>query len=425
MPTQALGTFVRRVLVLLSGQSLAQLIAFAASPLLTRLYTPEDFGVLREILAWSGVFAGMAALRFDMAIPLPRGERAAASLVRLCHFVVGVIAVLSILAAVTGKLLNLAHFPHLYWVLAVGAVVWLTGSFNVGRWWSVRHGRFSTIARASVFGAVVSALFKATGGALYDGPSLLVLGHLAGMVASWFWMRNSMRHDERIAELGSAQFRWTHGFAARCYREFPFYHAPMTLANNFAQQLPVLVMAALFTQAAVGHWALAVMLCQMPIQMLATVVSQVFVKRAADQLRARRSVLRDLAIVTAIMALMAAVYAIVVWFLAEPLIPIFLGEGWFLAARFTKLMLPWTVLIIVAAPSAGLIAPLRLQRGVLVVQVANALVIGASAYLFNFRDAQQLVLFFSVSMAVASLLVVLLAFRYASVHSRSFSKVSG
>ncbi len=418
--TSGVGALVRSVLVLLSGQSLAQVIAFAISPVLTRLYSPEDFGLLREVTAWSGVFVGIAALRYDMAVPLPRGERTAASLVRLSEFVVLGIVAAAVLCAAIGSLAGLANFPNFLWALAVGAVVWFTGTFNVARWWSIRQGRFSAIARASVFGALVSAGVKSGAGVLFANGPALVTGHLVGLSAAWLWIHGTMRRDNVLNDYDRHKPSWARKFVAACYREFPSYHAPLTLANNFGQQLPVFVIAAIFSQSTVGQWALATMVGKMPIQMLVMSVSQVFVKRASERVRARQSVLPDLSMVTALMVAFAAVYALGVWFLAEPLVPVLFGEQWNTAARFLKLMLPWTVMIIVSSPSIGLIAPLRLQRGMLTLQAVNIVVVLLGAWLIDFSGSpDELIVFFSATMAVTSAAMMVLAFVKASRRSAS------
>lgn len=402
---------LRSVLVLLSGQSLAQLIAFAISPVLTRLYSPDDFGFLREVLAWGGVFVGIAALRFDMAIPLPRGQRVAASLLHFGDFWVRWIALLAALVAVGGTLAGLANFPTPLWALATGGLVWLTGSFNVGRWWSIRTGNFSVIARASIFGACVSAGVKSLAGYFVGSGEALVIAHLVGLTAAWSWMRASCRKDTVLHQQSARDSRWMRGPLVFYYREFPSYHAPMTLANNFAQHLPVFVIGALFTQSVVGHWSLAVMVGKMPVVMLATSVSHVFLKDAADELRRGRSIVRNWLFVTGLMSGLALIYGLGVWFLAEPVVPLLFGEEWVKAARFLKSLLPWTVMIIVASPSMGLIAPLRLQRSMLVVQVLSvgAILTLSNALAFG-NDSERLVTVIAMTMGTASFCAMILAF---------------
>ena len=70
--------FFRHVLVLVTGTTLAQLLAVAASPILTRLYSPEEFGLLTVYTAVLYIFALMGTLQYENAIPLPEDEESAA-----------------------------------------------------------------------------------------------------------------------------------------------------------------------------------------------------------------------------------------------------------------------------------------------------------------------------------------------------------
>jgi O-antigen/teichoic acid export membrane protein len=57
------SSFARNVAVLVGGTAVGQAIVVLASPILTRLYTPEDFGVLAVYASLLGILSTVAALR--------------------------------------------------------------------------------------------------------------------------------------------------------------------------------------------------------------------------------------------------------------------------------------------------------------------------------------------------------------------------
>jgi len=63
--------FSRNILTLMTGTSIAQAIPVAISPILTRMYTPEDFGTLALFVAITGVFSVIASGRYELALMLP------------------------------------------------------------------------------------------------------------------------------------------------------------------------------------------------------------------------------------------------------------------------------------------------------------------------------------------------------------------
>ncbi len=60
--------FSRNVLTLITGTSIAQAIPIAISPILTRLYTPEDFGVLALYIAIFSIISVIATLRYEFGV---------------------------------------------------------------------------------------------------------------------------------------------------------------------------------------------------------------------------------------------------------------------------------------------------------------------------------------------------------------------
>ncbi len=67
--------FSRNVLTLMTGTTIAQAIPIAISPILTRIYTPEDFGMLALFIAITAIFGSIANGRYELATMLPKKDR--------------------------------------------------------------------------------------------------------------------------------------------------------------------------------------------------------------------------------------------------------------------------------------------------------------------------------------------------------------
>ena len=68
------SNYFKNILVLLTGTTLSQSIPVIASPILTRLYSPEDFGVFALFLSLTSLFAVIATGKYDLAIIIPRKD---------------------------------------------------------------------------------------------------------------------------------------------------------------------------------------------------------------------------------------------------------------------------------------------------------------------------------------------------------------
>ena len=89
--------FSRNVLTLMTGTTIAQAIPIAISPILTRIYTPEDFGVFALYMAIASIIAVIATGRYEMAIMLPKEEEDVKSIVKLILILLSIVTFITFL----------------------------------------------------------------------------------------------------------------------------------------------------------------------------------------------------------------------------------------------------------------------------------------------------------------------------------------
>ncbi|MEO1020499.1 MAG: lipopolysaccharide biosynthesis protein, partial [Pseudomonadota bacterium] len=85
MPRRLIGLlpetpFLRKLSILASGTVLGQALVILSSPLLTRLFTPAEFGVFAVFAGLAGIAGGLAGLRYEFAIPVMEADADAAAL---------------------------------------------------------------------------------------------------------------------------------------------------------------------------------------------------------------------------------------------------------------------------------------------------------------------------------------------------------
>ena len=75
--------FSKNVITLITGTALAQAVPIAITPILTRLYTPEDFGVFAVYMALSSILVVLVTGRYELAIVVPQKDEDAINIVAL------------------------------------------------------------------------------------------------------------------------------------------------------------------------------------------------------------------------------------------------------------------------------------------------------------------------------------------------------
>ncbi|WP_277374434.1 oligosaccharide flippase family protein [Pseudomonas sp. AA-38] len=270
--------FLRNVLTLMTGTTVAQAIPIAAMPLLTRLYTPEDFGVLALYMSLAGMISVVITARYEVAVMLPERDEDAASLVSLSICIAGVISLALLIVVFTfneniqALLNNTAIGP---WLYLLPITVFVTGLWQALNYWNNRAKKFKRLAisRVAQGGGMTVAQFVLS--ALSAGG--LILGYLAGQVSGLLvFLTRTWREDRAVLSQVSAATMLEN---ARRYSKFPKYSTLGALLDNAAVQMPVLMLSKFYDTHIVGIFSLTFRALNLPMGLIATSFSQVLFQR--------------------------------------------------------------------------------------------------------------------------------------------------
>jgi len=345
------ASFARNVGILAGGTALAQALTVLALPVITRLYTPEDFSVLAVYAALLGMIGVVACLRFEIAIPLPSDDFEAANLMVLGLFFTTLISglVFLLVALVPEQIANGLGQPALQaylWLLPVG--VWLTGAFGCVQYWATRRKQFSDIAQTRMTQSVGSVLVQVLMGWLTKtGPLGLLLGQVTGRGAgliklgkvAWGDMQAHKQHITR--ETLKNSFRKN--------SQFPKFSTFESLANVGTVQIPIIIIAATAVGPEAGFALLAMKAAAVPMGLIGGSISQVYLSRASDELRAGK--LPEFTQKIAVGLVGAGVGPLVcIGILAPDLLPLVFGAQWARAGEIVSWMTPWFILQFLSSP---------------------------------------------------------------------------
>ena len=358
------GAAARQVMTLVAGTGLAQLIPLAVSPLLTRLYTPQDFGVFALYASLLAVLAVLGSARYELALMLPKDDTDALALVALAMAIV-LAASAVVLAAVLLFQADLARWldsPAVApWLLLVPVSMLLTGLVNTLTVWANRTSSYRQISISRVLqSASAAAVAVALGWGLSRGSEAgvgLVLGAvvgqaLAGASLAWpFWRR----WGARLQGVGWQPMR----AQALRFREFPAINMPHALLDALQGSGVVALIAALFGPTLLGFHALAQRVVRTPMATLGSAVAQVFQKRAADALHAGGDTRRLVDAVLRRLGAAAVAVLPLLWFAPELFAFVF-GAAWREAGVYAQILTPWLLLNFMLSPLSQL--PLLLGR---------------------------------------------------------------
>lgn len=358
------NTFARSVSVLVGGTAGAQLLMVLASPLLTRLYTPDDFGLLAVYAGLLGVLAVIASLRYELAIPLPEDDQDAANIVVLSlAIVVGMTLLTAILVLVFGNsiaaALGVPKLANLLWLLPLG--VFFQGGYKVFNYWAIRTKQFPVIAKTRLRQAFATLAIQLLGAKA--GSVSLLSGQAVGQGAGSITLaRAALKRPE------FRRWRWRDvWFSAKRYRHFPLFSTWGGFFNSAGQQLPPLLFASLFSAGAAGLYALAHRVLTMPMSVVGQAVGNVFFSNAAEAYREGR--LGPLVSnVHEKLAQIAMPPALVLMVAGPDLFALVFGEQWRSAGEFARWMAPWLYMVFITSPLSTLFSVMEKQAQAMLFQ---------------------------------------------------------
>lgn len=354
---------LRSVGLLAAGTAVAHVVGLAAAPLLTRLYTPTEFGLLAVFTSIVGIASVVVSLRLELAVPVPPAEEDAAQVVAAGMVVAAVVAgLVAVLVAALGDEVSAAlGVPELAPLLGFAPVylaAW--GAYSMLNFWFARRDRFAVIAVVNAVRAVAVAAGQGLLGLTRTGGLGLIAGHALGPVVLACGLLLAVARGDGASPVVRLSWRGVVGVLRR-FRSFVVFGTPQALVNALNQSLPAVVMTLAFSASVAGFYLMAHRLIAAPIGLLGRSVRQVIYPRLARAVDegtglplAVRATLR--------MAALALPAALVVFFSGPALFAWLLGQEWRVAGEYARFIALWLAMGFVNIPSVSLVPLLGMQR---------------------------------------------------------------
>lgn len=328
------GLFFRQFLALFSGTALAQLFNLASYPVLARLYTPADFGVLGTFIAAAAIPGALACARYELAITTaPHSGRKA--VLWLCFLLAMIVASISTL--IFTAYLWWADVPHMTLLAPLMFVaVALTGGVNALTMYLMRHEAFSFASSGAVLRTAATVLVQMILAALIEGAIGLVIGFCAGLVAQSLL---GLIVATRNYNFGRPRQRGMKAMFTR-FRPQVSVDIPGSLMAALSVNLLPFFLQALYGMKAVGHYSLGQRVAVMPLQLFNDSLAQVFFQRAARAQEQRGEFWAEFRFTLLAASAVGAVMLAGLLLFARPVVAIYLGPQWDVAGHILVILAP-------------------------------------------------------------------------------------
>lgn len=342
--------YTRHSLTLLSASTLAQVISFAVYPILTRLYTPADFGVVNVLLSVTGLLAIASTGRYEPALVLEKDDHSAKTLLQLiillnlALFVVSQI-VFTLFAHPIASLFHSAEGVE-PWLPLIPLMVLLSGLWLALNSYCVRWKKFKVVGEYGLVKSVSNAGLKLAfgyGGLLRSG---LVISSLLAFLSSLSVALVRMR--QHLRGLLSVDRQTMRQMAVK-YANFPKFELPNAISNMLAGNLPILLLPLCFGMDQIGLFSLALTLGFCPVGIFTGSMDQVLYKNAVEKLQRNEPIKPLISKFCKRTAIGLLPFFVLFFFIAEWFFTVLFGKQWAPAGTYFKIMLPWLFMVTMTA----------------------------------------------------------------------------
>jgi len=272
--------FSRNVLTLMIGTTIAQAIPIAISPILTRIYTPEDFGMFALYMSVTSIIAVVATGRYELAIMLPKKDEDAMTIVALSiiiSFFVSFIFFLIVLIF-NSEITNLLGNPEISnWLYFIPITVLLTGIYQSFNYWSNRKKQYKRLSTSRVIHSGTASATNLGMGFGGFGSSGLILGGIIGrgvataILAKMVWSEDSnlLKYFNKLKMVA----------LMKKYIKFPKFDLPSSIIYSVYTNMAIIFFSKFFESSVSGFYFFANRIIKTPFSFFISAFSDVFYQK--------------------------------------------------------------------------------------------------------------------------------------------------
>jgi O-antigen/teichoic acid export membrane protein len=375
LSTKDARRFYRGMLAIVLGTGTARAIGIASIPVLTRIYSPEDYGILAIFVALVSIIAPVLTLRYPLALPLPRRDATAVNLLVLSMALIALtsLIVASFLFAVSGTVLQWLSMESLapwWWLIIIGAQ--MTAIYESLSLWATRRRAYGIIAKTKVIQSFLGESAKLVLGYLGAKPFGLLAGSIIeqGSASSFFFRQ--FKHDF-LAHRHRIRLKYARRLF-RGYVQFPIFRLPSQFLLVLSTQAPAILSASLYGPETTGQLNLALMALAVPSSLVGRAAGQAFYGEIAKFKRGEDRKIKALTYaVQRRLFLFGTPVSITVFIFGENIFSMLFGHNWSTAGSFAASLSPFILFQLTSAPLIQVLNVYKKQAAFLVINASRLL----------------------------------------------------
>lgn len=347
-----MSNFITNVLKLVSGSVASQILSILLIPIISRIYSPDDFGLFQLFMSISGILVIVSTFSYQFAIMLPKTEEDAANVTSVCTALVILTSLLTgvILLLIPVNLDNIFKTPGIsIYLPLLPLIIFLNGMFFVQNYWLSRRTRFGVIAGSRVSNTLTTKILQIGFAKSSVTPLGLIGGYVAGYAFADLFMLKGVKKDLQVFKKVSIKRMKE---LAIQYKHFPLFSFWSSIANTISPQVPAFLLAYFYSTSVVGHFSLANQVVNLPMGIVGSAIGQVFFQKVSEVKNGNgqgdmKTIVEEVYNKLISIGLFPMLLLII---LGEQIFTFVFGSEWGVAGTYVKILVPWIFLVFLSSP---------------------------------------------------------------------------
>ncbi|MFK4785461.1 lipopolysaccharide biosynthesis protein [Fusobacterium sp. MFO224] len=403
----------KNILLIISGSVFSRVITLLLSPVITRIYSPEDYGILSMYSAILGMISLIGALSYDNAILIEEDDEEAINIFVLCVLLIfSTTIIFLIIFYLKGesilKLLKASKLGVYGYFIPLG--FFLTGIHTIISSWTFRKRNFKSITMTKYVQSITGNGSKIILGLLKFHSVGLLAGQLLNKISG-------------IITLGYSSFREIKGLLkyvkkykilkmAGRYKEFPMYSFPGLLLLSVSSQISVIFISALYGSKEVGLFGLAMSVTFLPVGIIGKSVQDVFCAEAARCGKKNADKIKELSIELLKKLFILAIIPLIIIVWQGPFLFSFVfGEKWFRAGVYSRCLSIYVFSHFMIHPVSVIFQILERQKNSFILSLCKLIIVLLVFYVAKVLKLSSLkaVFIYSLGMTIIEIFKLILS----------------
>lgn len=366
---------------LILGTVVAQLIPILLQPLLRRMFTPEEFGIMAIYFSIVSVLCVVVTLNYQTAVVLPEKDEDAMSIVlgSLSISAILSIVILIIFLLLSSDIIQFFNLPNDFrvWIWFLPLSIFLNASHMIFSNWLIRKKEFKKLSINKVSRRVAEGSAQISIGWKWGNYGLnggVIIGDLVnGLTYLYQYIRTGGMFNIKIWQgIKSNLLR---------YKDFPLVGLSPNLLSTISSFIPVFLVTSLYTTELTGQFDLSRQILALPLALISASISQVLLQEFAGLSKEKKSIRKRYKKTFQVLLILSLTMCLFIFFFGKTIFLFIFGVDWLIGSEITKVLVWGYGIKLVISPLSILFVVFEKLKINALWQLGYFLVI-ASLYLF-------------------------------------------